>query len=178
MECKKFENFIMQHFEKTIKPKNAKTLAQHILTCSPCRQMYLMMDEAMETEETHAPAGFEAAVMTSVRKHVAETRPQEICWSIKCVWAVSAILIAIASFVAFNPAALESTAILQQVGNFFAIFATAVDAAFSQGVQLFMNTDISEVAGLSAMSLLFIFMICAVLAVLYQDEKQGGAVRA
>ena len=64
--CKRAENLIMQHIESRLEPKEANTLAKHVLKCKNCRELYLMMDRAVEVATKEAPEGFTASVMARI----------------------------------------------------------------------------------------------------------------
>ena len=104
MECSQAEIYIMQHFDKTIKPKNAQKLAKHILTCENCRELYFTMDEAAEfaeaTDFTEAPEGFAESVMKEVRR-VAPAIPEkkEEKSVLRLVWGFCALIMAVCMFV-------------------------------------------------------------------------------
>ncbi|MCL2197649.1 MAG: hypothetical protein FWB80_01885 [Defluviitaleaceae bacterium] len=99
--CKKYENFIMQYFEKTIEPKNAKELVEHMLICEDCRELYTTMDASYELagQLTDAPEDFTQNVMSAIakeKKHVPKQTP-----ALHLIWGISALLIGL--FLLFNP---------------------------------------------------------------------------
>jgi hypothetical protein len=88
----------MQHFDKTIKPKNAQRLAKHVLTCEACRSLYLVMDEAVC--ENEAPENFTESVMEAVRGMAQPAPKKEDCrLTLRLVWGFSALIMALGLFV-------------------------------------------------------------------------------
>ena len=184
MTCKQSEIFMMEHFEKTISPKNAKELAQHVLSCASCRTLYLMFDEVAEfaaEEIVAAPEGFTSAVMTSVRAEATETvkaKAPDMQVFMQILWGLSAIFMGVGSYFIFNPDVLAGLATTHPIVDGFVHAAGVVGTFFSSGAQWFMHMEVSAVSGLSAVALFFVVMLGAVLTVLYRDEQRGGAVKA
>jgi len=86
----------MQHFDKTIKPKNSQRLAKHILTCEKCRKLYILMDEATETTLTEAPETITKSVMEAVRKIPVIKADEQI--ALRIIWGLSALVMGILLF--------------------------------------------------------------------------------
>lgn len=118
MNCKKAETFTMQHFEKNIKPANARKLAMHVLICKGCREFYLTLDEAMDTanEETfaalsHAPENFTDSIMAIIcteraylcRVQSSFSHKTNGWFALRILWGFSAVFLGVCLLFALNP---------------------------------------------------------------------------
>ncbi|MCL1883516.1 MAG: hypothetical protein FWF81_07180 [Defluviitaleaceae bacterium] len=130
MNCKKSEIYMMQHFDKTIKPANASKLMKHVLICEKCRELYLTFDESMdfaaENNLTEAPSGFTDSVMAMI--------PQKKDYSpavFRAVWAFCAIVFGIVLALLFNP---ENYYIVQNITGIIdsaSVFITSATLLFA-----------------------------------------------
>jgi len=102
--CKLAENLIMKHIENSLVPKEANTLAKHVLKCKTCREFYLAIDKAAEIEIVEAPANFAASVMERIKLEPLAERQTALSWVKKAaVSGIGLILIAIAFILAYSP---------------------------------------------------------------------------
>ena len=151
MDCSQSEIYIMQHFDKKIKPKNAQRLAKHILTCENCRELYLLMDETHETIE--APENFTESVMQAVRKiPVATPKKQDGQLSLRLVWGFSALIIAVGLFVVQD---------LTHIANMLLPIVESISGVFDFNV---------AIDGLGFTALLLVAIMSVLLYVLHNQE--------
>jgi hypothetical protein len=172
----------MQHFEKKIKPPDARRLAKHIFICEPCREIYLTLDEASEIyhaeEFENAPQNFTENIMVKVRaeKMRASVTVTENSAGIqtvfKIIWSVSAIIFAIGLTFMLNPDLFHAlTAAYPFAQNAigamqtFGVFAGTLAESISQ---IGMNFS-AESFGITA--LVFAAVIGTLLYVLHSTEK-------
>ena len=66
MTCTNAQDNIMLYLEKRIKPFKAIALHRHINKCEDCRELFLAMDAAANTEPCAAPDGFTEMVMAKI----------------------------------------------------------------------------------------------------------------
>jgi len=186
MDCKQSEIFMMQHFEKTIKPANASRLAKHVLICEPCRELYLTLDEAMECanaeEFSKAPESFTESVMAMVRAEelyskvvaVTVTADSEAGGQIilRIIWSISAILLGIGLLFMLNPdmlsALMEAYPVMETVVNVFysaGVFISNVGERIAQSGISFSADNLGVTA------LLFVAVMGTLLYVLHSGEK-------
>ena len=174
MDCKQSEIYIMQHFEKTITPINARRLAKHVLICENCRELYLTFDEAVEFTEAEdlqtAPENFTEAVMTKVR---AETAQIEISVHsetkglliLRIVWGFSALLFGVGMMFILSPDLLNYlTETYPAISSAGAYISEAADK-LAQGGHTFINDT------LAVSALLFVAVTGTLLFVLHNGEK-------
>ena len=145
MNCDKAQDFIMQYFDKTLKPENAKTLIEHMLICTECRELYTMMDISSEVEITHeAPKDFTKNVMKSI---TSKKEPQ----TIRLLWGISALIIGLILLI--NPDIFYSVTTPTSVLDFF-----------TQGIS-------SQVESVGLYALLLVGFMGSLLYVLHNGEK-------
>lgn len=108
MKCKRFEDLMLRHFEKTITPEDARELTKHVLLCAPCRELYLAMDEAGElaADTDGLRDDFTARVMTAVRAEKPHSPAQSFAPRIFA--AVNMLLFGIGFLFALNPDLLHA----------------------------------------------------------------------
>jgi len=190
MDCNQSELYIMQHFEKTIEPKHAKELAEHVLSCESCRELYLSMDDAMDfvMETTHgrlelmeAPANFTESVMGKVRALPAYSKQTVavvvssggVSIVLRVLWGISAILLGVGLLFIFNPEWLAgSYPVLESIMNSISNFGVAMVGAFEWLAQV---SDPAAVGNLSIIALLFVALTGSLLYVLHSgnSDKSG-----
>jgi len=159
MNCSKAQDLIMSHVEKTINPKEAKSLFNHVNSCSACREMYLLMDEAAEIDDlealTEAPEGFTEAIMNMVAKEayvdaVAEA-PASVTaggsLALRILWGFSAIILGVLLFVTLNPDVVTN----------LAGYNTAIDS------MLYAVNGLSDIIGVAVTNIIEAFSGGAVL---------------
>lgn len=178
MKCSKTENLMMQHFEKTIKPKNAQRLAKHVISCGGCRELYLAFDEAAEYAESLAaegaekldapPLGFTESVMAKVRAEIPQVNAGELVAS-RFLWGIGALILGLGLMLALNPQlvyylpeslSLAFYAVVSSVGGFFYGISAQSGTAF-------------PVEGLSATALFFVAVMGLLLCVLQRGDDNG-----
>ena len=182
MDCNQAELFIMQHFEKTIKPVNASSLAKHVLTCEVCRMLYLTFDEAMDCvgELEDAPDNFVESVMTRVMAEEAHSRVVTIVtetnsggsFVLRILWGFSAVLLGIGLLFALNPDLLYTL-----VGE-YPMVASVANALYSINV-VFVNaaewvaqeSNMVSMENLGVASLLLVAVMGTLLYVLHSGES-------
>ncbi|MDR0272063.1 MAG: hypothetical protein LBI27_01940 [Clostridiales bacterium] len=182
MDCKQSEIYMMQHFEKTITPPNARELAKHVLICKKCRELYLTFDVAAEVSLnlTEAPENFTESVMTAVR---AEARSKEITIDyeahgqtvLRIIWGLGAVLFGFGLLLMFNPEWFNSlTQTYPSVEGIMnaiysaGVFINGAAESISQGV-LITELPISD--GFAFAALAFAAVIGILLYVLHSGEK-------
>lgn len=182
MDCKQYELFIMQHFDRVIEPENASRLAKHILTCEKCRQLYLTLDEVMDfvSDEnavlSEAPANFTEAVMAGVRAekelvaatYLTKTNGGSLVS--RFIGAFNAVLFGLGITFALNPDILYLLP-APTVENTLSVFSSigAVLNNIASWVEQAGATLSSESLGITA--LLFVAVIGTLLFVLHSGEK-------
>lgn len=184
MDCNQSELYMMQHFEKTIEPKNAKALAEHVLTCDSCRELYLTMDEAMDGFElVAAPDNFTESVMGKVRELPVYSKPAVAISSggvsivLRILWGISAIMLGVGLFFIFNPdlftALAGSYSAMESVINALSGVGTAMVGAFEWLAQV---SDPAAAGNLSIIALLFVAVTGSLLYVLHSGNSDKSAL--
>ena len=178
MDCSQSEIFMMQHFEKTIKPKNANALARHVLSCESCRELYLAFDEGFDIsagELTEAPSGFTESVMGKVREFpdYKKAVTGSISVALRVLWGLSAIVTGIVLLFIFNPHWIgilgetfpAADTVIDAIAGFGAIISTIFTGTYQNGGVYDSVRD----SGIAA--LLFVTLAGTLLFVLHNGEK-------
>ena len=190
--CEQIEVLMLKHMEKTISAQDAAKLAGHVQDCQSCREYYLAFDEAMEAmdgfatakfEIDQAPDNFTANIMAQVRKVPAHVTPaiatarQKGRVALYAFWGVSAIIVAVALVLAYNPHYLINLADAYPIFEGAAAAMQQAISAFGQVPEWLMNdTDIiAHTFGVAALA--FVLVLGMLLVVLHKDEshKKGSA---
>ncbi|MCL2287059.1 MAG: hypothetical protein FWC32_11945 [Firmicutes bacterium] len=181
--CAKAEIAMLSHMEGTLSSEDAQILAQHVEKCELCREYYLAFDEVMEyaasdeADWQEAPANFTATVMAEVNKMSLYTKPaveairRKGMATLHILWGVSAILLGVALFFAFNPQHLatltSSYPIFDNIAVFLAGAATPLDQVLYSTMQ---NHTIESSLGIAA--LLFVLILGSLLVVLHKQQEE------
>lgn len=120
MTCENFQDLIMNHFEEKNSPQETKTLAEHLLTCEECRELYTTMDNAYEAEIIQAPDTLTQNIMSAIRKE------QQKSPSFRLIWGISALFIGLMLLI--NPYALAETVYSSSVLDSLAAIAASFPA--------------------------------------------------
>jgi len=97
----------MKHIENRLEPKEANTLAKHVLKCKTCREFYLTIDRAAEVEVIEAPVNFTAGVMERIKlEPLVEPKTATSWFKKSAVSGIGLILIGFAFILAYNPGAM------------------------------------------------------------------------
>jgi len=179
MNCKQAEIAMMEHFEKTIQPARAKSLAQHVLKCEDCREYYVGLDMALEVldepELNLAPADFTQNVMAKVSELPAYTKPIGI--PLRIVWGLGVIFLGIGLLFAFNPqwltAMTEASPVLYSILTAMYAARTAVTDAIANAVASTSYQGTETI--LLNVTIVFVVIVGALLAVLQRSEKSSKA---
>jgi len=177
MDCKLIELLIMQHFDKTIEPADAKKLAEHVMACESCRELYLVMDESMEVAEKFddlakgfPPVDFTESVMNQVRELPAHSKPETAASTetggsvvLRLLWGMSAIILGAGIW-------LMSLAEVPPVVDSVIYALTSVGVAIA-GVFDGLAQNGGAGGNLSVVALLFVAMMGTLLFVLHNGEK-------
>lgn len=186
--CEQIEVLMLKHMEKTISAEDAAELAGHVQDCQSCREYYLAFDEAMEAmdgfatakiEIDQAPDNFTANVMAQVRKTPACVTPaiatarQKGRVALYAFWGVSAIIVAVALVLAYNPHYLINLADAYPIFEGAAAAMQQAVSAFGQVPEWLMNdTDVMAHAfGVAALA--FVLVLGMLLVVLHKDESRS-----
>ena len=140
MKCSAVQDALMRYAEKNLQTEEALQLHQHVCECEACRELFLMFDVALDTENVladgallEAPADFTASVMGKIRKK-AVVEVERTRWP-QLLGALYAVALAAVFVVFFDPEFLSNFgsgewlnfASLGQIGqSFLAADATAV----------------------------------------------------
>ena len=174
MDCKQSEIAMMQQMEKTIQPKTAKELAQHLLSCEPCRQMYLMFDQLMEysTDDNLeiAPKDFTSCVMSKVNAFKAESKTS---LAKKIVWAIGTILMGVLLFLISNPAIAPEFSLTVPTLNLQAIEIASISTAVLNFIYPLTQLEIQFDENLSVIALFFTIVSGIVLTILHMSENNN-----
>jgi len=170
LNCDQAEISMLKYAEKTIQPAEASKLAHHVLGCGTCREYYLLFDEIVEAAATNLelhepPVNFTAIVMANVR---ATTQPRASM--LHLLWGVSAILLGVALFLAYNPALLAQLthafpAVSGAVYSIMAYMGNALDYV----IQSAGAHTVGNHFGIAA--LVFVLMLSSLLVVLHREEE-------
>ncbi|MCL2216064.1 MAG: hypothetical protein FWB91_03480 [Defluviitaleaceae bacterium] len=180
MDCKLAELLMMQHFEKTIEHGDAKKLAEHVLECEFCRELYLVFDQSIEYVETaelyeKPPADFTESVMSMVRGLPAHSEPAAAASTnagsgpvvLRVLWGISAIILGVGillvSFAAEHP-------LMDGVMNGLTTAGTTIAGAFEWIVQ---DASLMASGYLSVTALFFVGMLGALLYILHNDGEKS-----
>jgi len=176
MNCSQAETATLRYAEKTIQPEEASKLAQHILDCGTCREYYLLFDEIVEAAATdlemyEPPINFTAAVMANIRT-ATQPRPSMLY----ILWGVSAILLGVALFLAYNPVLLAQLVYaFPMVSGAIYNMAAYLGSTLDYVIQSANAHTIGNHFGIAA--LVFVLMLSSLLIVLHREEDAEVRVR-
>jgi len=176
MDCKKADLAMMQHMEKSIKPADARDLAQHILCCEQCREYFLAFDEAMEcltdAHPVEAPADFTESVMIQVRKLPVYTKQSRVSLPINIIqvlWGLSAILLGVGLLFILNPEWLNAYPAVAEIINVLGVVPRFFGDRLDGFLQVF--TAQADMPNINVVALIFAVMVGVLLIVLHRSEK-------
>ena len=185
MDCNQAELAMMEHMEKTIHPARARDLAEHTMHCESCREYYIGFDMALEVlndaELSTPPADFTQNIMDQVLKLPAHSIPEpRASTALRVLWGLGAIFLGIALLFAFNPEWLQAlTAASPVIDGMLGALSTAhlFIAGVLENLTPANQTAGGSLAGLSVfnVSLVFVFVVGALLLVLQRSEKSHKA---
>ena len=188
--CTHAEILMLKHMEKTLTAEDAAKLVRHVQDCQSCREYYIAFDEAMEimddfavsgTELDTVPEYFTANVMAGVRSMPAYVAPEVVTArktgriALYVFWGVSAALVALALFLAYNPQYLINLAYAYPVFEGAVAALERIMAAFGQVPdRLMADTTVMEQSfGIAALG--FVLLLGMLLVVLHKDESKTSA---
>jgi membrane protein YdbS with pleckstrin-like domain len=136
------------------------------------------MDESQELlttiESTPAPADFVASVMEKVRKEPKYARLQPVSIELKILWAVSAVMMAIAVLVHLEPPwfvnVVGSFPSVGAVQGFFVNIGNQITGTAGQFLQSLQNIELQESSYMSLWAMVFVLVISVLLFVLHREE--------
>ncbi|MCL2839274.1 MAG: hypothetical protein FWE05_00750 [Defluviitaleaceae bacterium] len=190
MKCNLAEILIMKHFEKTIEPADAKKLAEHVMVCQTCRELYLVLDEGIEFSGTAdialessniPPVNFTESVMKKVREIPAYAKTTPVVRAdisggqmvLRVLWGFSAILLGIGLLFTFNPymlaSLLEAYPMMETLFGALSSLGTHSTAFFEWVAQ---GTAYIAVDNLGIAALFFVGVMGTLLFVLYNGENR------
>ena len=175
MNCKKYENLMMQHFDGKIQPRDACELAKHVLVCETCRELYLTFDESAECaqEITPAPENFTKHVMAAVReekKYSAAKEKNENSFAPRLLAAFNVVLLGLGFMFALNPDIIYflPPPVLENLLSALSSVGAAMNAAAEWTAQTVHSVSAE---GIGVIALIFAAITGVLLFVLQNGEK-------
>ena len=182
MDCSQSQIAIMEYLEKRIEPIEAQMLVKHVLVCEDCRELYLLLDESQEllTQKISAPVeatipvDFVANVMEMVRKEPKYAKLPPVSIELKILWAVSAVVMAIALLVHFDPPWFASiVASFPTVATIQEFFVNISNNTTGAVLQFFQALDLQESGYMSLWAMMFVLVISTLLLILHREEMEN-----
>ena len=175
MDCKQSEIAMMQHIEKTIKPKTAKELAEHLLTCKPCREYFMLFDEMAEYSEDSSfeiltPANdFTQSVMAKVNDIKIETKGISVLS--KVFWGISAILMGVVFYLVANPELMLTFDFTFPSLALPVLSAGLIGSVLSDLFYQLTQLEIQMDESLGIVASFFALVLCGLVTLLYSQEN-------
>lgn len=174
MDCQKAATAMMHYAEKSLKPTDARDLATHLMSCAPCRDVYVLMDESTdllaETAQVDVPLDFTAQVMARIqeetKKEVTVSAVHSGVNGLRMLWGLSGIVAGIALLIAFN---LQWVSIAIAQDMLVTVITFASDTIERIGTTQVTETFLNSSMGILA--LIFAMVIGALLYGLHRGEN-------
>jgi len=174
--------------EKTISAEDAVKLAQHVQDCQSCREYYLAFDEAMEAMDSfatadieleQAPDNFTANIMAQISKMPAYVTPAIVTArqrgrvALYAFWGVSAIMVAVALVLAYNPHYLIDLAHTYPIFEGVVAAMQNIGSSFGQVPEWLISDTAVMTHSLGVAALAFVLVLGMLLVVLHKDESRS-----